>query len=42
MLHLLQSDIIFSTIKACPETALNRSCSKKYNIALLTEKNVIS
>ena len=29
ILHFLQSDIIFSTIKACSEKALNRSCSKK-------------
>ena len=41
ILHFLQSDIIFGTIKACSEKALNRSCSKKH-IALLTEKNVIS
>ena len=29
ILHFLQSDIIFGTIKACSEKALNRSCSKK-------------
>ena len=29
ILHFLQSDIIFSTIKAGSEKALNRSCSKK-------------
>ena len=26
ILHFLQSDIIFGTIKACSEKALNRSC----------------
>ena len=41
-LHFLQSDIIFGTIKACSEKALNRSCSKKtYCVADRGKRHIV-
>lgn len=42
ILHFLQSDIIFGTIKACSEKALNRSCSKKtYCVADREKRHIV-
>lgn len=42
ILHFLQSDIIFSTIKAWSEKALNRSCSKKtYCVADREKRHIV-
>ena len=42
VLYLLKSDIIFSTIKACSETPLYRSCSRKtYCVADREKRHIV-
>ena len=41
VLYLLKSDIIFSTIKACSETALNRSCSRTTYFADREKRHIV-